>query len=421
MAMTSHLHPGKMDNLGFVGKLTIYFGAQTGMNLYMKAVLSHSIVDGKGSLLNNVELHHNLEGVPAAFALTALQQVTAFFLFMVYIGLSHMFSSNPYTPKKLKDSREWFAVILFSLSFTLNIALNNFSMSLISLSVNLIIRSCLPLSTFISQQVAARCTGEKIKDCKLLEIALMLMGVTCAAVAVIAKTKAAAEGPQVAGQNDDLVYGVTICILSLFSGSINLALAGVLGTSVSLNSLDTTVYMAVPATLFLIPVVFFYQHPIKNQEWQLVMGGRSQLTDWEVFSEVCRLSPGTMTLSVLSGVFALGYNVLQYNIVQTLSATHTAFAGNFNKAATIFLAILVGLEAMPQGYWGIVMLSAVLGNILSFTGYNLAKIKGGGEIGHAHGHGSQSVPLKTESVEDDDGEDESVSSNEEEESACGRC
>ena len=40
--------------------------------------------------------------------------------------------------------------------FAANIALNNFSLGYISIGVNLIIRSCLPLSTFVSQQIMAQ-------------------------------------------------------------------------------------------------------------------------------------------------------------------------------------------------------------------------------------------------------------------------
>ena len=81
------------------------------------------------------------------------------------------------------------------------------------------------------------------------------------------------------------------------------------------------------------------------------------------------MSPGTILLApwtahgakerglssrkvIFSGVVSAGYNFIQYTVVQTLSAacrhslsslkscaqaTHAAFAGNFNKAATISL------------------------------------------------------------------------------------
>merc|ERR1712151_216371 len=90
-------------------------------------------------------------------------------------------------------------------------------------------------------------------------------------------------------------------------------------------------------------------------------------------------SPTIVGLAIFSGVFAFGYNALQFNIVQNLSATHTAFAGNFNKAATIALALLAGLEQLPVGQWGSVMLLACMGNIGAFTCYNFVKLSPKGE------------------------------------------
>jgi len=262
-------------------------------------------------------------------------------------------------------------VCLFSLSFTMNIALNNYSFVFIPLSVNLIIRSCLPLSTFISQQVAAQITGDRIKDCRACEMLCMLLGCLFAVVCVLAENNGTKEAA--GDEHSHLLFGCIICIVSLFSGSVNLALAGVMGSSLSLNALDTTVYMSVPAAVILLPFTLYYSHPVGAQ-WAAYLGSETS-TDWEIFWAVWKLSPLTIFLALLSGVLALGYNVLQYGIVQSLSATHTAFAGNFNKVATIMLALLVGLETLPEGYWGVLMLCAVFGNIGAFTAYNYLKAK----------------------------------------------
>lgn len=366
--------------LAEIGKLVVYFGAQTGMNLYMKEVLSSSVVESQAAAAaQGVVIDHDLQGVPAAFAITAIQQIMAFTLFAIFLIATH-YTSWRYQPKVLHTSREFFAVCLFSLSFCLNIALNNYSLSLIPLSVNLIIRSCLPLSTWLSQQVSARFTNQPT-SCRWLEIFLMTLGVIFAGVAVVSEN----HGVQSDSSNGHLIYGVIVCILSLLSGSLNLALAGVLGTSVHLNALDTTVYMAIPATLILLPFIFLWSHPVGTKEWEAVMGG-TQMTDWAVLCKVAVLSPRTLYLTFLSGVFALAYNVLQYSVVQTLSATHTAFAGNFNKAATISLALLFGMETLPAGVWGVIMLLAVLGNIASFTGYSMVQIWSGARDAKGHGH-----------------------------------
>jgi len=336
------------------GKLAMFFGAQTVMNLYMKETLSGIVISEE----------ENLKGIPSAFIVTAIQQMVAFVLF-VFLLLGSQLTPWKYTPKPLTTKMEWLTVLLFSLSFTMNIALNNFSISLLPLSVNLIIRSCLPLATFISQRTASKCTGEAVKDARPLEIMLMLAGVFCAALAVVAKSHDA--GDEGHRESRTLVFGIVMCLASLFSGAINLALAGVLGTSVSLNSLDTTLYMSIPAFAILSVPSLFYRHPVGG--WP----GHEDMTDWEILMKVLELRPTAFTLAAISGVLALFYNVFQYNIVQTLSASYTAFAGNFNKAATIALGLVVGLEALPPGVWGVVMLLACLGNIGAFTAFNVVK------------------------------------------------
>merc|ERR1712012_843519 len=202
----------------------------------------------------------------------------------------------------------------------------------------------------------------------------MLLGVMCAAIAVMAKMHVKGDA---GGESKNLVFGVIVCVISLFSGSINLALAGVLGTSIKLNSLDTTVYNAIPATLLLLGPIFLYQHPVN---WP----NHGPMTDWAIFNIVLSKSPGTIGLAALSGALSLAYNTLQFGIVQCLSATHVAFAGNFNKALTIPLALLVGLETLPEGKWGIIMLVACFGSIGAFAVYNAVSGGAGGHGGGGH-------------------------------------
>lgn len=358
---------GVDENTGFVGKLAMFFGAQTLMNLYMKAILSQTVIlEDQG-----------LEGIPGSFVVTAIQQLVAFLLFGGVLFASR-FTSHHYTPKKLVRPMEYVAVLVFSLSFTMNIALNNFSLSLLPLSVNLIIRSCLPLATYMSQRFAATLTRQPVPKARRIDIVLMLIGCVCAAVAVVSTE----HGGSSAVVEQNMAYGVLVCVASLFSGALNLALAGVLGTSIKLNSLDSTLYMSIPAFLLLLLPTFFYRHPIN---WN----GYGPLTDWEILKIVLENRPTALTLAALSGVLALFYNVFQYGIVQSLSASYTAFAGNFNKAATIALGIIVGLESLPPAPWNFVMILAVFGNIASFTMYSMVSGQsshgGIAQEGHAPG------------------------------------
>merc|ERR1712130_302961 len=135
-------------------------------------------------------VQEDLTGLPAGFALTALQQIISFAVFVVGFGIYYIVQRvriggndyDGYFPKILDSRFEVFCVFIFGFVFCMNIALNNFSLSLISIAVNLIIRSCLPLTTFLSQQGLAMCNLFPKKPFRLLEIVLMCIGVTCAGV-----------------------------------------------------------------------------------------------------------------------------------------------------------------------------------------------------------------------------------------------
>lgn len=356
---------GARDVEKTAGKIALYFGAQTGMNIYMKAVLSHSIVT------------KDKVGMPAPFILTALQQIISFSAFGLFICISWL-TPWPYYPKILSTRKEWLAVVAFSLSFVLNISLNNFSLSLIPISINLIIRSCLPLSTFAFQVSLGKFFGHKqVGTASMIELSLMLAGVSCALLAVLAQNESASH---LGNHNPYFFLGVLVCIVSISSASLNLALAGLLGSNLELNAMDMTVYMAIPSVLLLIGPIFFMPHPVN---WT----GYRSATDWTVFMTVWEASPRTIWLASFSGFFALIYNALTYKIVHTLSATHTAMAGSFNNAATIIIALLVGMESLPphplQAFW---MVAAVVGNIISFASYNVVKAMArdeGAKVAHA--------------------------------------
>lgn len=355
------------DFLRQMGWLIVYFGAQTGMNLYMKAVLCTTTIHLESS---QGQPGGELRGVPAAFAVTALQQFSGLVMFLF---LWKFLPEGPFS--KAGQARPPLAsyftsIVSFSLAFVLNIALNNFSLTLIPLSTNLIVRSCLPLATQMAELVAEKTVARttRLRCLSLAEKAAALLGFGFAVLAVLAQAREESqdEGTKASRQ---LLLGVTVCLLSVIAAAANLFLAKMLGNDAELNSLETTASMSLPAALFLLPVVLFWSHPIPP-EWGAVLQ-RDRMTDWEVFLLAVRRDPSFLGLALFSGVLAFAYNVLQYGVVQQLSATHAAFAGNVNKVATIVLSLLFGLEAQRQ--WGVVMIVAGVGNIGAFAAYSLAK------------------------------------------------
>lgn len=322
--------------------LVVYFIAHTGMNFYMKYVLSQFKVD------------EELKGMPMAFLLTSIQQFVAFLAFAVFLLFGHI-AGGDYAVKRLRTWEERGTLVFFSLAFAGNIGLNNFSLSLLPMSVNLILRSCLPLATALVETAVQGRLSQRIAPAQWI---LLLLGVICTAVASYCKTPSAAQEAEAA------VFSLGLCaaIGSLFFGALNMVLAGVLG-DLELNPVDSTGYMALPAGFTLLLPAITTTHPVSPWAPRF-----PQLTDWQILQEILKRNPGALQPVFFSGILAFAYNALQYALVHRLSATHASFAGNFNMAVSILFSLLIGWEVLPEGR-STMFLLAILGNLAAFTGF----------------------------------------------------
>merc|ERR1712032_774955 len=203
-----------------------------------------------------------------------------------------------------------------------------------------------------------------------LEISLMVCGVLCAGAFTTAKIMGSSASHH-SGSNQ--VLGVVMCVCSLLCGSVNLALAGVLG-EMKLSVYDTVAYMSLPAFIFLIPFCLIPK-PVPGA-WPKIFGF-SRASDFDILRTVAQISPKTFWLFALSGIFSFAYNVIQFSIVHTLSPSATAFGGNFNKAALIFLTLVLPflqVHKLPGMPYILVIWLAVIGNVAAFSAYAYIQI-----------------------------------------------
>jgi len=355
LGLTTYALRGPSKVAETVSILLIYFGTQSGMTVYMKNVLSKVVVDAE----------EGLRGIPIAFMLTAIQQFVAFALFCCFMLAGRLFGSG-YRVKKLASKRDYIAVLCFSATFALNTGLNNFGLSLLSISVQMLIRSCTPVSTAVSQVAMGSFLGlGKKSSLAPMEWLLMLLGVGCTGLATYAKSACS----QSHEESKALALGVVVSVTSIFSAALNFVLAGVLGSEMKLNPVDTTCYMSLPAGIFLLVPALLVSHPLGS--WH----GYPSMTDWEVLGEVVSRNPYALFPVLFSGCLAFMYNILQYTLVHKLSAVYAAFAGNFNKAATVTISLVSGMEALPSGQWGYLFLAGIVGNITCFTSFSSLKVK----------------------------------------------
>ncbi|CAK0795303.1 unnamed protein product, partial [Prorocentrum cordatum] len=167
------------------------------------------------------------------------------------------------------------------------------------------------------------------------------------------------------GESGTDTLGLALCLCSLVFSSMELIVARwrILGNGFQLNSIDSLLYMAIPVVALLLLPIYIIKHPVAYP-------GHNAATDFSVAVEVAHLSPGTVVLVMMSGIWALAYNLLLYNIVKGLSPYFASFAANFNKVAAIGLALLLGLETLPEGSLKYLMCVGVVGNMASFTAFS---------------------------------------------------
>merc|ERR1711953_1486987 len=125
-------------------------------------------------------------------------------------------------------------------------------------------------------------------------------------------------------------------------------------------------------------------------------------------------APSTFELFVLSGVFSFMYNIIQFTIVHTLSPSATAFGGNFNKAALVFLTLLLPflqvhkLPGAPYIYW---IWAAVLGNVAAFSAYSYLQILAARQKADEDAKAEKVFEKQLTGEDEDEQEDSSEESN----------
>ncbi|CAK0840599.1 unnamed protein product [Prorocentrum cordatum] len=272
-----------------LAQLLLFFGAQNFMNLlYIKAILS----------IHTVSQELNIRGIQPSVVLMAMQQLVGF-LFLALAILVSQLTPWAYRPHTIVSKDQAFAVMALAVCFTMNIALNNFSLSLLDMSFNVMVRSTSPLMALLLQL------------CFPAKVGMVLLGVICAALVVISKSARKKMAAQIEGGGSDTL-GLCLYIGSLPFLSLELIVVVILGKGFKLNSIDTLIYMAIPIVVLLLLPIYLIKHPVSYP-------GREMVTNFSVLVEIAQLSPGTVVLVMLSGIWALGYNFLLYNIVRDLS------------------------------------------------------------------------------------------------------
>eukprot|EP00930_Biecheleria_cincta_P016305 TRINITY_DN13311_c0_g1_i1.p1 TRINITY_DN13311_c0_g1~~TRINITY_DN13311_c0_g1_i1.p1 ORF type:complete len:475 (-),score=71.17 TRINITY_DN13311_c0_g1_i1:91-1515(-) len=347
----------RLGALGFgvVGDFLLYFGMQTTMSFYMKYILSKSIVSRESTLI----------GLPAPLAVTGLQQLVSCTLLMFCLGCLR-FTPWSYKPKPIENHRQRLMVLGLATCFASNIGLNNLSLTYLDVSVNIAVRSTTPMVGMLVdaalKPVISRLTGRAnpLEVPRVAEALLVLMGTLCSVAVVYSKGSG--------GITSHNAFGIFICVLSVFTSYVELLFVKFMSTEIKLNPVDAVCHMALPVAAILTPFVFIFSHAVP---WP----GNPYMTDYQVLVKVITLNPWTFVLALGSGVLALAFNLIFYNVVQKFSPVTACIASNFNKVAMVALSLILGLEPMPAHYWKYVLILATVGNGITFAFLGMAKSK----------------------------------------------
>lgn len=310
-----------------MGTFLMFFSAQLFMNIYMKEILS------------SVRIADGLRGIPAPFAITAIQQVVSFVLIGGGIGATRC-TAFAYEPTPVRSFKGLVRVLGLSAMFACNIGLNNFSLCQLDLSVNLAIRSQAPLVTLLVEKLCGQssCSGTS-RDINMMFLFIASAGCMCMVLA-----NAEGKASSYASEQDfsKMIIAVLVCLASLIAASLELMLASVLAVDSKVRPLDSVLYMSLPVAVMLLVPMFTVQHYVAG--WS----ESSSLTDIEVLESMVNSHEATpFIMASLSGIFAAAYNFLLYSLASNLAPHVAALASNFNKVAAVALAVLLGMESLP--------------------------------------------------------------------------
>lgn len=259
------------------------------------------------------------------------------FAFPLAISLSHMvFSIVFLTPLMLSDKYRYLhcntlrnnalGIAVIGVSFSINLAMNNFSLTLISLSLNQMIRSSIPVVTAACSVVIDRVVPTKREF-------LALVAITLGICTVLAKDVHANTA------------GVTLCAISTVANGVMMSMSG----SVLQEKLDVWRLAFYQAPIVLVTLLPFYMY-----------AEHARVVQYLVARQDAKFAIALITLTC---VIALAYNVVHGVAIKMTSATTTTVIGQAKILVLLFLsAVLLGERDFFQ-------LATVVGGALAAAGF----------------------------------------------------
>merc|ERR1712008_264240 len=119
------------------------------------------------------------------------------------------------------------------LCFVCNIALNNFSLYLLPLSVQLCIRGCSPIVTICLEYALSACSNTVVVDLQPKKAHIMVFGTLCTVLLILSKTQSSDKD-----EVGNVLLGSGICVFSLVAAAAELIVVREAGGDEKLSPMD---------------------------------------------------------------------------------------------------------------------------------------------------------------------------------------
>jgi drug/metabolite transporter (DMT)-like permease len=273
------------------------------------------------NLLNKFIISRTGFAFPLAISISHMA-FTTFFLMPVMLGTKY----RRLHANTLNKNALGLAVI--GISFSINLAMNNMSLTLISLSLNQMIRASIPVVTAACSVVLERVVPTTLE---LLALGAITVGI----ITVLAKDVHANT------------TGVTLCALSTVANGVMMSMSGAV-LNEKLDVWRLSFYQAPIVLVTLLPFYIYAEH-----------------ADVMEYLEKQKAASFAIPLIGLTCVIALAYNVVHGIAIKMTSATTTTVIG---QGKILFLLFLSALLLEERDFF---QLATVMGGTIAIAGFAL--------------------------------------------------
>mmetsp|Transcript_32881 Transcript_32881/g.83458 ORF Transcript_32881/g.83458 Transcript_32881/m.83458 type:complete len:373 (+) Transcript_32881:143-1261(+) len=273
------------------------------------------------------------------------------FKFPIFLSMCHQaFSALALAPMMLLRSsyreqhsatitKQWPGLLAISAFFAFNLGANNISLITISLSLNQVIRACIPVATAVGA-VLIEAKPPTRKEAVSLVVLVMGVGIS---IFEGSDTKATA-------------HGILLCVLGTISNGFMMASIGKL-LSEKLDVWRLTFYTA-PVTCAMLALFYWKLESSRFAAYQMETLNHSMYA----------------ALILVGCVNALAYNVVHSLVIKVTSSVTTTVLG---EAKIVLLLVLSSIWLGEADIWTPKMLLGVTTAILGFAMYSHAKLATG--------------------------------------------